>query len=289
MWQFHLLVIRDSIPRSRGRTAKLEWSVRHVFDAILDAVIILIAIGSTIGIIGATIVCWLHRQQIKVELFMRRFSRREGQFVSANCSTPPPARAIAWSAVDDPSFPHQSMREVVGILWRAAVSSRFNLFQPNRLVVMLRRSDNIASRNSLKKVLPPPSSTADVFMRSRILAVLAVVVMAIAFAVTYSRHHFTFVPPPIVNPPSYEIEANATALTLTIDAQRYRGTHGRYPEHSRFWNEMGGKICNPLNGSSAIVASQRDLDARDIGWVYDEKDGVVYAGGIVTGTTRPAP
>jgi len=126
-------------------------------------------------------------------------------------------------------------------------------------------------------------------MRSRILAALAVLVVGVAFAVNYWRPHSAFVPPPTVNSPSYEIEANATAITLTIDAQRYRGRHGRYPQLSSFWNEIGRKVCNPLNGSSTIVAWQGNLDARDVGWVYDETTGVVYAGGIATGATRPAP
>jgi len=46
------------------------------------------------------------------------------------------------------------------------------------------------------------------------------------------------------NPHTPEIRANAIAL---IRRPRYRRKHGRYPELSHLWDEMGRKICNSLN------------------------------------------
>lgn len=83
---------------------------------------------------------------------------------------------------------------------------------------------------------------------------------------------------------------------LTIHVARYHDDHGTFPTAKNFWQALGiDPIYNPMNGSATIAEMRIDLDATNVGWVYDEADGVVYPGflfnrgqPLTRPTTQPA-
>lgn len=134
---------------------------------------------------------------------------------------------------------------------------------------------------------------------SSILAALLLVGLAVAFGLSYVR---TAMPPqPIQAPPEFgggwnqhftEVLADQMADRLSGQVRRYCETHGRFPAVAEFWQILGcSPIHNPLNGSASVVKMRIDLDATEVGWVYDLDNGIVYPGAVFNAgqpLTRPS-
>ena len=93
--------------------------------------------------------------------------------------------------------------------------------------------------------------------------------------------------PPNVGPwvPDYRGRLAASiAQRLTEKMAIYHRDHGTFPTSTEFWESLGAlPIHNPVNGSSAVVTSHINLDSTKVGWVLNENDGTVLAGGMQSG------